>query len=720
MKEKQLRFLQSISILLLLLFFSLDVKSQDTIPAKTNDDSNIQEELENLAEQNNSETDDYTDLLEGLNYYKHHPLNINNASVEELNKLHYLNTLQISNLLTHISNTGKLLTVYELQSLDGFDLQTINKMLPYIIVSDKSNDIHFSVKDMLDKGQNTLTFRYGRVLEPEFGYSKIDSTSLYKSPNSRYIGSPDYFYTRYKYTYGSNVSWGITAEKDAGELFLKNKQNFKYDWYNQSLKANQHNGFDFYSAHFFIHNIKFVKSLAIGDYQVSFGQGLTAWSTSAFGKGINIFNVKKSEVGISPYTSVDENKFMRGAATTLVFKGFELTAFYSHHRVDATISDTALNGETTAVSALQTTGLHATPSEIASQHSILQTIYGSNLSYRKNRFNIGISAINYQLNYEYNRSLTYYNQFQFSGTHNVNVGVDYNYLIRNFNFFGEEAISENGGKAFVNGALISLDPKLCITLLHRYYDRNYQNLISKGFGENTGTTNEKGAYIGTVLKPNNTVTLAASYDRFEFPWLKYQVNAPSYGNDYLVQLNYAPSKKVEMYVNIRRKNKQQNTSTADAIINYLIPLQQTNYRFDIVYSVISSVKLKSRVEVINFKLGDNTTEKGYLLVQDLVFHRSGQSFSSSLGYALFQTDSYNARIYSYTSDIPGSYSIPSFYYRGSSCYVIFSYSITRKIELWLRYSQIFYDNKNVISPGSLTQIDGSTKSEIKFQVKFKF
>ena len=700
--------------------FPVIVNAQDTISIKT-DDIDIQQELENLAEQNNTESADYTDLLETLNYYKHHPLNLNIATIEELQQLHYLNEIQINNLLTHIRKSGKLITIYELQSVDDFDIQTINKILPYISVADNLNTVHFNFKEMFAKGENSIMFRYSRVIEPQVGFAKTDSGSLYKSPNSRYIGSPDYLYARYKFNYGTNVSWGITAEKDQGELFLKNNQQFKYKWYYESLNGNERNGFDFYSAHLFLHNInKYIKSIAVGDYQVSFGQGLTAWSAPAFGKSINIFNVKKSGLGISPYTSVDENKFMRGAATTFVYKRVEATGFYSRHYVDAAISDTAINGETAAISALQTTGLHTTPAEISNKHSILQTIYGGNLSYKTNRFNVGLTAVDYKLNHDYNPSLTYYNQFEFSSTHNINIGLDYNFIIHNINFFGEEAMSKNGGKAFVNGALISLDQKLCITVLHRYYERNYKNLISKGFGESSGTANEKGVYIGAVLKPNNVITLTVTYDKFYFPWMKYQVDGPSYGNDYMVQMNYTPSKKLEMYVNVRQQNKQQNAAVSNIEIYNVVSLQQTNYRFDIVYTILPSVKLKNRVELINYKLGDNSTEKGYLIVQDIVLHKLAKLFSASLGYSLFQTDSYNARIYSYTSDIPGSYSIPSYYYRGSSFFVMLEYSITKRIELWIRYSQIYYNNKNVISPGTLTEIDGNTKSEIKAQVRFKF
>ncbi len=710
--------------ILLILFFAIFFQTnksiaQDTIPLKT-DDSDIQQQLETITENSDNEDADYTDLLEGLTYYKEHPINLNNTNKEELQRLNLLNDIQINYLLTHIEKNGKLITIYELQGINDFDLQTIKKILPYVHVTDNFNTANFNIKEMFRTGQNVVTLRYAQILEKQTGFSTIDSADLYNSPNSRYIGSPQKLYARYRFTYGTNVSWGITGEKDQGELFFKDKQNFKYDWYEKSLKGKQGNGFDFYSAHFFLRNIRFVKAFAIGDYQATFGQGLTAWSGLAFGKSADIMSGKKSAPGITPYTSVDENRFLRGTAITLGFKPFEVSAFYSRKKIDANVTDTLENGEVAAISSLQETGFHTTPSEIADKDALVQTIYGGNISYKTRKLTIGITAQNYQLDKNFNRALSYYNQFEFSSTQNFNIGLDYNYIFRNFNFFGEEARSQNGGMAFLNGVIVSLDPRLAFTLLNRNYQRNYQNLLSNGFAENTIAANEKGTYFGIAAKPTNTITLTAYCDRFEFPWMKYQVNAPSYGTDYVAQLNYTPSKKVDMYFRIRERDKQKNTSAIDAIIDYPVPLKQTNYRINISYSILPSVKLKNRVELIDYKLDNDKTQKGYIVYQDFTYNKVGKPLSASLGYALFQTDSYDTRIYVYESDMPGAYSIVSNYNRGSRFYILLDYNLTRKIEIWLRYSQTYYDNQSVISQGALTEINGNTKSEIKAQVRFKF
>ncbi len=703
--------------LLLTLNFELATFSQDTTKTENTD---IQQKLENVAENSTDEEADYTTLVEVLVYSNQNPINLNKTNKEELQALEILNDIQIDNLLSHIEKTGKLITIYELQGISGFDLQTIQKLLPYVKVVDNFSSAHFGVKEMFEKGQHSVLMRYGRTIEEQTGFSFIDSASLANSINSRYIGSPDKLYARYRFTYGTNISWGITAEKDQGELFFKGNQKFNYDWYEKSLKGNQKSGFDFYSAHFYLKNVKFIKALAIGDYQATFGQGLTIWSGQAFGKSSEIMTTKKSARGISPYTSVDENRFMRGVASTLGYKKIEATAFYSRKHVDANVSDTTDTGEAAEISSLQETGYHTTSSEIADKHALLQTLIGGNLAYKGRKLNVGISALSYQLDLDFNRALSYYNQFEYSSSKNFNVGVDYNFIVRNLNFFGEAGMSKNGGKAFVNGVLISLDPRLSFTILHRYYQRNFQNLLANAFAESSTPTNEKGLYMGMVAKPTNKTTFTAYYDRFEFPWLKYQVNAPSFGNDYMVQFNYTPSKKVDMYVRIRTRDKQKNSVNVVDVMDYLVPVKQTNYRFNIAYTITKTIKLKNRVELIDYKLDKNKTEKGYLVYQDIAYNKLGKPLSVTLRYAIFQTDSYDARIYAYENDVPGSYSIPAYYDRGSRFYIMLDYNLTRRIELWLRYSQTVYDNKKIISENSLTEIQGNTKSEIKAQVKFKF
>ena len=183
----------------------------------------IEQKLENISESSQNEETDYTNLLESLDYFKKHPINLNNTNKEELSELGLLDELQIETFLEHVEKNAKLLSVYELQSIDGFDLQTIQKILPYVKVEEVPEQANITLNDILKNGKHTVTLRGQQVLEKQKGFSKIDSAGIADSPNSRYIGSPLKLYTRYRFNYNNNVSVGFTAEKDPGELFFKKK-----------------------------------------------------------------------------------------------------------------------------------------------------------------------------------------------------------------------------------------------------------------------------------------------------------------------------------------------------------------------------------------------------------------------------------------------------------------------------------------------------------------
>ena len=262
------------------------------------------------------------------------------------------------------------------------------------------------------------------------------------------------------------------------------------------------------------------------------------------------------------------------------------------------------------------------------------------------------------------------------------------------------------------------DQRFSLSLMHRYYERNYRSLFSNAFAEGSEPANEQGIYIGTTIKPTDFITINAFYDRFTFPWLRYLVNAPSHGTDWLTQINYSPSKKLGMYLRIRQRDKFTNYNLPDEL-DYIVPVQQINYRYEISYTLSRALRMRDRIEYIHF---DNGTKKenGYMIYHDVILKIPGKHITLTGRYALFDTDGYDSRLYTFESQIPGSYAIPAYYYRGSRTYLMINYSINRRIDLWIRWGQTYYSNQKVISAGSLTEIIGNVKSDIRAQVRITF
>ncbi len=674
------------------------------------DDKNkiIEKRVEYLIEDAEESDADYTTIFDQLSYFYDHPLNLNRAGLNDLEELGVLTSIQINNLLAHVENNGKLMTLEELQTVEGFDLEVIKLILPFVKVSTDVDSPQLALKELIKNGESQLFIRYTTILEQKEGFSPTTDSALAASPNSRYAGDASKVYTRYRYKYGRHLSFGITAEKDAGEQFFEGAQK---------------NGFDYYSAHFFLRNQGKIKQLAIGDYQAQFGQGLTYWSGRAFGKSADIMLIKRSAQGLKPYASVDESLFLRGGGVTFQFGKIEATAFYSYNSVDGNIDltdSTSADQEVLAITSVQQTGLHRTANEIEDKDAIIQQQMGGHVSYKTRRLNIGVTGINSNLNTEFNPNLQTYSQFRNSDNNQTKLGADYNWIYKNFNFFGEYSKSIDAGSAFVSGALVTLDPRLSVAVLYRDYQRNFQPIASAGIGEGSVNENEKGLYMGFIAKPARKFTLSAYYDQFTFPWLKFGINAPSKGYQYLAQLTYKPSKKMEMYVRVRERDKQENTAVdLNEGIDYLVHEKQTNYRYHFSYTISESFKIKGRVELVNYDKEESPFEVGYLVYQDIIYKPKSSPFSFSFRYGIFDTESFNSRIYAYENDVLYSFSIPAYSNRGTRTYLTMRYKVMRGIDIWLRYALTYYDNLDVISSG-LEEIQGNHKQEIKAQVRFKF
>ena len=108
----------------------------------------------------------YEDLYETLLQYYQTPINLNTATREELRSLLLLNEDQITTLLKHREANGDLLSVYELQSIEGYDLRTITRILPFVSVQSGGAGSRGSLwQRIAHEDNNALYLRYERVLQ---------------------------------------------------------------------------------------------------------------------------------------------------------------------------------------------------------------------------------------------------------------------------------------------------------------------------------------------------------------------------------------------------------------------------------------------------------------------------------------------------------------------------------------------------------------------------
>jgi len=662
------------------------------------DGSDVQEIIENNAQQSESESFDYDAFIDEMELFRKNPLNLNKATAEQLADIPLLNAQQVFSLLHHIELHGKLISVYELQAVPGFDLKIIQQLLPFVKVDQTISETKVPISKLLSKGRWILVSRYRQILEKSKGYTRTDGKG--------YLGSPFNLFVRFRYNFGTKLSYGFTAEKDAGEEFFKgsNKQ-----------------GFDFYSGHLFLRDFGKLKALALGDFEVRFGQGLIMASGFGVRKSPAVMNIKRQNMKLRPYTSVNEFNYMRGAGFTVAHRGVEITAFGSFKQIDGNrilVEDTSLNVEE-AFTSFNEAGYHRTVNEIADRNAVNVLTTGGSLSYNRKRWHVGVNGVYTNFFKTYKRTLSPYNQFDLNKNWLANVSVDYHWMIKNVHLFGEWAMSDNAGFGLLNGAIISLDQKVDVGILHRYYSRNFHTFYANAFAEASRPQNENGLYLSFSVRPVRQIRIEGYTDLYRSNWLKYLTDAPSWGSDNLLQTTFTPNRKSEMYVRYRFELKKKNQTANDTPMDYLVNEIRQSLRFNYKYKVSETVTLVNRVEWSHFKNGSLPAENGFFIAQDILFKKLGFPLSGNARIAIFRTSSYNTRIYAYENDVLYTFSIPAVYGNGIRYYLTLNADITRNIEVWFRVANTQVFDKKTFGSG-LDEINRNHRTEIKAQVRFKF
>ena len=690
------------------------------------------EQIERLAEDSDEDID-FEELLENYIFFSENPININSEDVMQLVELRLLSVFQYEELKRYRRYYGDFLFLEELEMVEGFDEQTLAIIRPVVYVGKDQSKDKLTLNKMAHYGKHQIVGRYEQILEKQQGYEPYDDSLLLAKPNSRYLGSPQKYQLKYTYNYRNRIRAGFVLKKDAGELFFTDKVS---DTIQALLGKNYRKGFDFFGFYLYAKDLGIVKAAVLGDYQLAFGQGLTMWSGLSFGKAGAGSSVMKQGRGIIPKGSASEYSFMRGTAVTLGGGPFRGTLFYSNRWIDANVSvfDTIDNELAEFVSSLQETGYHRTIGELQDRHAIRQQVIGGHLSYAMNHFEVGYTAHHTWLSAPLQLRPSHYNQFYFQGQRITNQGIDFKYVKGKYALFGEVAMSMNFDSTALAGVsagsttlsrfagLVGLTVKpagyLNFTLMYRDFGRAYQNLFSNAFGEGSRNQGQRGIYLGVDAAPAPYWHILAYADQFQFTWLTSQVYAPSRGHDYYLRISHSFNRRTHAYLQFRSKTKMKNSTDGFVFTHYPISYTKNAVRFNINYQMGSNFHFCNKAEYAHYHNDDGTNEHGYFLCQDVAYKPESKPFSLTFRYAIFDAKDYNARIYTYESDILYSFSVPALYGKGMRVYLLGKVKLFNALTLYARIGRTIYSDRDQIGSG-LTLIEGNHKTDLKVEAIWK-
>ena len=547
----------------------------------------MEEVLEDLSVNNDINNSvnslNWENELEELSNRLQEPVNLNSATREQLEQFPFLSDIQIEHLLAYIYIHGQMETIYELQLVEELDRQTIQYLLPFVCIKAINNEPAFRWKTMLKDagryGKNEVLTRLDIPFYKRKGYEHT------------YLGPSVYNSVKYTFRYRDQLYAGGVAEKDAGEPF-----------------AALHNryGYDYYSFYLLLQNCGRLKSLAVGNYRLSFGQGLVMSTDYLMGKTIYASSFNNRSAGIKRHSSTDEYNYFRGVATTVALtKRLSVSAFYSHRNMDGVVTD----GEITSV---YKTGLHRSRKEADKKNLLTSQLTGGNVSYQQNHIRLGITGVYYVFNRPYEPELTGYSKYNIHGNHFYNLGIDYAYRWRRFSFQGETAIGKQGW-ASLNRLQYSPVQDIQFMLIHRFYSYDYWAMYAHSFGEGSTVQNEQGYYVGLETTPFSHWRFFVSFDLFSFPWKKYRINKPSRGTDGLIQATFTPRTNLSMYLKYRYKQKERDLTGSKVTLTLPIFHHQLRYRLN--YSLNDVFSSRTTLDYNHFHSQDRAATKGYQVTQ---------------------------------------------------------------------------------------------------------
>jgi hypothetical protein len=664
--------------------------------------STTEQLIADIFEQYTAESEvaiDYDSFFEDLMFCAQNPINLNQATQDQLEKLPFLSDIQIENILSYIYKSGSIQTIYELQLVEGLDMTDIRRMLPFVKVG-KENDTQKKIywNDLFKYGNNELIFRLDKGLETKEGYQFLPEED--QNPTStntkNYLGNSLYNLIRYSYHFKDRIQLGFNAEKDAGEQFWG--------------KTNK--GYDFYSFHAQLNHFGKFQTIVIGDFRANFGQGLVLHSDFGIGKSSYVLNVTSRSSGLKKFSSFDEYNFFRGGGATLRLGKFDLSAFYSNKMMDG---DTVNESFPTIIK----TGYHRTLDEFNKKNTVNQQIIGGNVTYTNMNLQVGITAVHTQLDKSLIADKSVYNYFYFSGKMQTAGSIFYRYRWKKLNLFGETAMTDNGSIATLNGCYFSPVSQVNLVILQRYYSPEYDTFYASSFSETSRINDENGLYLGAEVRPFRKWKLAAYADSYRFPWPKYGIDAPSVGKDYLFQADFAAKRNTTMYWRFKFEEKQTNLSASGAVMPVVVPLQKTSMRYQLTYS-FRNFYFKNVLEGNLSHQGQGDWTYGIMALQDVSYNFTTIPLKVDVRCQFFDAVDYENRFYSYEKDVLYAFSIPMYFGQGNRYYLNLQYDLNKRMSLWLKIAQTIYaDDREALSSGNET-ITGNRKTDVRFMLKWMF
>ncbi len=623
------------------------------------------------------QAEEYFDLLNEL---AEHPLDLNQATREELESLPFLSDQQVMDFIEYRDRYGALHSMGELRMIRSMDYQQLS-LLPYFTYVGEVKEAPYfpSLQTIAKYGGHELT----ASLRYPFYERKGDQNG--------YLGYKLRHWLRYEFSYGNYVRLGLLGSQDAGEPFFANRNTWGYDNYSYYLQ---------------ILRLGRLENLIVGKFKLSAGMGLVLNNSFSLGKLNMLQTLGRVSNIVRPHASQSVADYFQGTAATLrLSKPLQLTLFASHRPIDATLNDDG------SAATLIVNGYHRTPKEMEKKHNTHQTTTGAHIALQHRGLHVGATAVYTHLDRRLSPDMdTPYRRYYPHGNHFLNASLNYRYMHYRFSLNGETAIDQNGALATINALSYQSASSWSLILLQRFYSYRYTSLHGHAFSEGGHVQNESGIYLGGTWQPFRRLQLKGYLDFAYFPWARYRVSESSKAYDYLVEATVLLSHRWTLKGRYRLHQRQMDNKEKDG----LRQRQEHRARLSAIYG---QGEWQSVTQADFVATKNDSLSRGWMLSQKVNW--SHNQWQASLSASYFDTQSYDSRIYTYERQLPRNFAFPMCYGNGIRLAVLARLNIGRWLQIDAKVGCTHYLDREATGSG-LQHIDSPTLTDGELQARWRF
>ncbi len=547
------------------------------------------------------------------------PLDLNNASAEELESSGFFTPYQIHQLIRYREEYGAILSIHELSVLPGFQYESVSKLSGLITA--------FSAADPYPHSKKRLwLFMQSGITRP--------------SRDSSHEGSPLKGCFRIRASNGRRLSLAATFQKDAGEPFFSGGRP------------------EYLSGYLQFRGKGLFRQVLAGTYKLHHGLGLVNGTGFMHSPG-EYLRSPPVKADLVPYRSTAETSFDQGLACRLAIGSSDLTCWASCRKLD--LSTSGIIPGTDACDWMKHTkesGLHRTKTEIAGRGLLLRFHSGLRFTIRKGRLTAGLHGgwERTGLTAKGTDSLQRIpppERIPHSLSHQ---GLFGQWCGKRATLFGEVATSGWNSMACLAGIGVDFSDFLQGQILFHRYGTGYRGAYPAAYSAGSKVSKEQGIALHLRAETGRMLSAEFTMELYSFPAPRHQVIMPSFGYRYRLAIAGTGSSSADWHLRWNRRMKQTTPATGTPGADPMV--EKWTDRIELGWSLEPLEKVLWRYRLIGtFMNEENENQPGWAASQEAAVN-TGDDIKIRLQWVAFRTGHWEKRIYIYQPGLYYSFQFP--------------------------------------------------------------